>query len=105
MTTRKHYINQIVGSDVLPLEIIRWVSDKTVDARGMESSENKTKLHFASGGFAGHCTNQDEQRYDYASDPSRPVIRVRLNKTGWRDKHNNLYVLEENPRKFHDFNF
>ena len=81
----------------------------------MDTGENKTELKFHVGGFSAHCSNQDAQEYDYASNTENPVIKIRLNKVGtkydgtpnlrWKNKYGERFVISEAPRKFHDYNF
>ena len=54
------------------------------------------------GGFAGHCTNQQEQTwlYDGVSE-GRTVIR--LTKNGWKRK--NTKFVQDVAKYFYDYNF
>jgi hypothetical protein len=100
------YANEIGYSDVEPHEVVCEVSAKTLEIRAMDAERDPTwKPEFIPGGFAGHCINQSEQRWTYASNEQRPIIRIRLSKRGWKDKHGNRYVLADKPRKFYDYNF
>ena len=93
-------------SDVYPYEVVRVISNKTLEVRAMETSENKTKLQFVAGGFSAHCTNNYAQDYDYSSNPENPVFRIRASKAGdWKDKHGRRFVISDVPSKFHDYNF
>ena len=93
-------------SDVYPYEIVRVVSDKTLEVREMKAIRDPNwKPEIIPGGFSGHCTNQDEQRWIIESDFDRPVRRIRLGKKGWKDKYGSRFSLSEKPRKFHDYNF
>ena len=73
---------------------------------------------FTAGGFSGHCTNQDEQTYDYERNPNGAIIKISLRH--WRDENGNerrkwkrvhvrtferggdVYIGRQ---KFHDYNF
>ena len=93
-------------SDVNPFEVIRVISDKTLEVREMEASrDTSVKLDFEAGGFSAHCLNQSEQKWLIASDPSKPVIRIRFGKLGWKDAHGRRFSLSDHPRKFYDYNF
>jgi hypothetical protein len=62
------------------------------------------KPELAPGGFAGHCTNQHEQRYTYQANPSAPLIRASLRITGqWRTTDRERVV--PGRHKFYDYNF
>jgi hypothetical protein len=106
MTSTFSFANRIDYSDVTPFEIVRVVSDKTVEIRGMIANRDTTWTpEVVPGGFVGHCTNQDEQRWVILSDPTRPTFRIRLGKKGWKDKYGSRYSLSTRPRRFHDYNF
>ena len=92
-------------SDVYPYEIVRIVSDKTIEVRAMDVSENKTKMDFHPGGFHTHCSNQSEQSYDYSSNESGNVVRIRLGKQGWKCKNGQRFNIADKPFKFYDYNF
>jgi hypothetical protein len=62
------------------------------------------KPQFAPGGFAGHCTNQHEQRYIYHRDPFGRERRASLRKNGqWHLTSGERIVPGRS--KFHDYNF
>ena len=105
-TITASYANEIGYSDVTPFEIVRIVSDKTIEIRGMNAERDPNwKPEIIPGGFAGHCINQDEQRWIITSRPDAPVVRIRLGKKGWRDKYGCRYDLSDKPRKYYDYNF
>jgi len=99
------YANMHGWSDVHPFEIIRVVSNKTIEVRAMIAElDEDFKPEIIPGGFLGHCTNQDKQTYKYKSCPEGQVLRVRLGKKGWKSAMGK-HVLSIEPRKFHDYNF
>lgn len=63
------------------------------------------KPEWIPGGFAGHCTNQDEQTYTYERNPKGRVETYR-----WSNKYG-TYGTPDNPRlikgrhEFYDYNF
>jgi len=76
------------------------------------------KPEFITGGFSGHCTNQDEQTYSYERNPNGAIIKISLRH--WRDDEGNerrkwkkvgVRTLEPGGnvyigrQKFHDYNF
>jgi len=105
------HANRVLWSDVEPYEIIRVVSDKCIEIRRMNAVRDESVvLEFSIGGFAAHCSNQDEQKWIYSSNVDAPVIRIRPNKTKgygiqWKDKHGTRYSLNTEPHKFYDYNF
>ena len=107
MATIAKFANHIGYSDVDPFEVVRVVNDKTVDVRAMTATPAHTTddLGFQSGGFVGHCSRQDKQQWDIATDATAPITRIRLGKSGWRDAHGRKYQMADAPRKFYDYNF
>jgi hypothetical protein len=101
------YANQIGYTDVTPFEVIRAISNKTLEVRQLKAvrSNPENQLGFVAGGFFGHCSDQDEQEWTITPDESRSIIRIRLGKRGWKDKYGNRFKLSDTPRKFHDYNF
>ena len=99
------FCNMHGWSDVYPFEIIRVVSDKTIEVRAMAADlDQDFKPEVISGGFVGHCVNQNKQSYNYRSCPDGQVLRVRLGKKGWKSTMGK-HVLSTEPRKFYDYNF
>jgi hypothetical protein len=92
------YINQHGYSDVEPLGRIVGIKSKTIlYVQPMKAGENKTKLEWVSGGFAGHCLNQNEQSYDFTDIGE--VIEVRMS-AGDR-----CMRISDRPIKYYDYNF
>lgn len=99
------YMNLHLYSDISPFEVIRWVSEKTVEIRPMLSTLNPNwKPEIIPGGFAGHCVNQNKQDYEYESNPEARTIRARLTKRGWKSELG-FHKPSDRPRKFYDYNF
>lgn len=104
-TAPLNYANEYGYSDVTPYEIVRRVTDKTIEVREMDAVlAPGWKPEFIPGGFAGHCINQSSQEWVYTSRPEAPVIRIRLTKKGWAHK-GSRFKLADKPRKFYDYNF
>lgn len=102
-----NYANQYGWSDVNPFEVVKVISNKTLEVREMDSErDNSVNLKFHVGGFSAHCSNQRDQKWFITSNPSNNVIRIRLSKSGvWKDKHGRKYGLSDIPVKFYDYNF
>jgi hypothetical protein len=94
-------------TDVDPYEIVRVISDQTLEVRRMDSElDPEWTPEFLVGGFAGHCTNQHEQRWIFKSNPEHPTERIRLRKRGgWKDPYGTRFTLSDVPKKFYDYNF
>jgi hypothetical protein len=111
-TTAKQYANLHGYSQVYAYEVIREVSDKTMEIRRMKATLDPTwKPEFAVGGFAAHCSNQSEQRWLFESDEDAPIIRMRKVKPSYRNQFRTWksayggHVLSDTPREFYDYNF
>lgn len=101
-----NFANHLGYSDVNPYEVVRVVSPKTLDIREMDAERDESvKLDWAVGGFAGHCMNQREQKWNITSNTENRVVRIRLGKQGWKDAHGRRYDLSDTPVKFYDYNF
>lgn len=102
-----NYANQYGWSDVNPFEVVKVISDKTIEVREMDAERDESvKLDWAVGGFAGHCINQRDQKWFITSNDQNPVVRIRLSKNGvWKDKHGRKFDLSDKPVRFYDYNF
>tara|TARA_R110000823_G_scaffold65191_4_gene153072 strand:- start:258 stop:629 length:372 start_codon:yes stop_codon:yes gene_type:complete len=103
------YANMSGYSDVCPFEIIRVVSNKTLEIREMTAEKLHTAedLGWVSGGFAGHASNnRNGQKWDIKTNIDYPIIRIRKSKSGqWRSRCGSRFNLSDTPRKHHDYNF
>lgn len=94
-------------SDIEPFEVVRRVSDKTIEIRMMDAARDESvKMDFVVGGFSAHCTNNDKQRWTITSNPANPIIRIRKQKNGdWKSATGSRFALVAEPVKFYDYNF
>lgn len=100
------FANLVLFSDVKPYEIVRVISDKTIEIREMNAERDSSwKPEFAAGGFVAHCKNQKDQKHVIVSDERNPVIRARLRKDGKFYSAYGKHVLADEPRYFYDYNF
>lgn len=100
------YANLIMHSDVLPFKIVKWISEKTIEIQEMDAKLlNPDELIFHVGGFAGHCSNNHEARYEFKPRQDAPIIRARKRKDGAFHSKLGRHVLAHYPRKFYDYNF
>lgn len=104
--TAQNFANRYGYSDVEPFEVIRVVSDKTLEVRLMTATLDPTwKPEMIPGGFAAHCVNQSEQRWIITPNESAPVIRIRKHKDGFFYNHGSKFRLSDKPCRFYDYNF
>ena len=99
------YANHHGWSDITPYEVVKVISAKTLEIRPMRAEVIKVDLKFEIGGFAGHCTNQEDQKWNITSIPEAETFRIRLTKTGWRSASHGKFRLSNEPVKFYDYNF
>ena len=101
-----NYANHIGYSDINPFEIVRRVSEITIEIREMKCERDPSvKLEFIPGGFSAICINDRDQEWFITSDETAPVTRIRLGKNGWKDKYGRRYALANEPVKYYDHNF
>ena len=97
------YANHHGYTDVTPFEVVRVISESTIEIREMDAKlAEGEKPEFAPGGFAAHCTNQHSLRYEITSNPANRVIRIRKSKRGWGK---GAFRLSDKPVRFYDYNF
>lgn len=105
-TNQTPFANLHGYSDVEPFEVVRVISDKTIEIRAMRAERDESvKLEWAVGGFAGHCVNQRDQKWVITRDESAPVIRARRRVDGYFHSPYGKHVLNDKPVKFYDYNF
>lgn len=63
------------------------------------------KPEWIAGGFAGHCTNQDEQTYTYERDPKGEIKTFRWSNRYGRYGQPNDLQLFKGRHEFYDYNF
>jgi hypothetical protein len=95
------YINQVLWSDVNPVGKIIAIKGKTkVLIQPICASQNKAKMEYVTGGFAGVCINQNEQHYDYMELGEvfeTTLSHAKLKKAFWS--------IGDAPYKQYDYNF
>jgi hypothetical protein len=103
--TNLNYANRYGYTDVTPYEVVRRISDKTIEVRRMDATVDPSwKRDFVPGGFFGHAANNESQKWIITSNPANEVIRIRKTKRGWGFK-GEKFNLSETPVYFYDFNF
>lgn len=100
------YANLHGYTDIYPYEVIRVISDKTIEIREMKSELDPSwKPEMIPGGFAAHCTNNRDQVYTYSSNDQVKTIRMRKHKDGRWYSAFGRHVLSDTPKRFYDYNF
>ena len=101
---RVHYS---IGSDVFPGVVIK-VTPKTVTIRDSQATLHPDwKPEIEPGGFAGHCSNQHSQQWEF-SDNVNGIVRkftYRKNPQKFIMVGSQSSVLHGGWVKFHDYNF
>ena len=81
------YANCYGYTDVNPFEIVRIVSDKTIEVREMDAKPLPWKRDFHVGGFFGHTSNQRDQKWEITSNENAVTFRIRKSKYGqWKSR-------------------
>ena len=65
----------------------------------MDSKKLPWKAEWVEGGFAGHCTNQRDQKWDIVSNNDVPTVRARLRKDGYYHSSHGKHLLGERAKK------
>lgn len=87
------FANKILFSDVIPFEIVRKISDKTIEVREMDVKRHPDARCF-------------EQDWIITSNPANEVIRIRKNKHNqWRSKNKIRFSLAVEPSYYYDYGF
>ena len=104
----KAYANYHMYTDVQPYEVVKVISDITVEVRAMKTKQVKFPQDVRVGGFSAHTVdNRSGQDYEYISDESLPVTRIRWSEANrqWQMGKNMRFVMADQPYKFYDYNF
>lgn len=104
----KKYCNQHFYTDVEAYEVVKVISEQTIELRPMIAKQISAPKEFHAGGFCGHYSdNRSGQDYEYTSNPDAETFRVRYSKRNrqWQIGKYNRFVMSDAPYKFHDYNF
>lgn len=104
----KKYCNHHMWTDVAPYEVVKTISAITVEVRAMKYEQTKFPSDFHPGGFVGHfADNRQGQDYEYSSDETNPVIRIRFSKAKrrWFSADGRKFFMSDAPYRFYDYNF
>jgi hypothetical protein len=101
------HVSEYLYTDVRAFEIVKVISDKTIEVRQMATKHDISHLTQHVGGFSAHTENQRNQKVTYASEPNNPVIRIRRKKNNpelWTS-NGSRFGLTQEPYAFYDYNF
>ncbi len=90
----KKYWIQGVGSDCYPWELVKKVSDITLEIRKMDSKEI-TPAH----------TSYGAQKWKITSNKENEIIRIRKNKNGVFKAYKCGFYPSDKPCRHHDYSF
>ena len=95
------YVNQSLYTDINPVGKIIGTRGKTIliVKRVIEKKQTE-QMEFIKGGFAGHCINQHEQKWEFEEIDS--VIEVKISKQWGR--RGQMYISDK-PVMYYDYNF
>jgi len=102
------YANYHGYSDITPYEIVRKVSETTLEIRRMHYERDESvKMEFHVGGFSANCSNQLDQKWFITSDTEHGIERIRFSKAKqqWQSAHGERFILSDKPVRFYDYNF
>ena len=97
----KSFCNLHLYTDIEPYEVVSVINPKKVVIRPM-SATRISEMKFVVGGFAGHCTNNFDQKWSFESLPDAQTITITLTKKGWGQ---GMHRMSDKPIKFYDYNF
>jgi len=87
------YCNQHLYSDINPFEIIKIISNKTMEIKAMYSVKKEN-------------SSQYDQQWVISSDEAGKIKRIRKHKDGFfYDKNGIKYILSDKPIKVYDNNY
>ena len=106
----KAFANFSGWSDIEPFEVVKVCTENKVVIRSMQAERAEGwKPEIVSGGFAGHCTNNNDQRkaWDISSDECGRLVTIRWSKAKlrWQCADGSRYFMSDQPVKKYDFNF
>ena len=104
----KKYAIYCGWTDREPFEVVRVISEQTVEIRAMDCVQDPDwKPEWVVGGFSGICLNDKSQRWIITSNPDNPVTRIRWSKRNhqWQKGTYCRFSMADEPYKYYDNNF
>ena len=109
------FATMIGYTDRSPFEVVKVVSDQTLEIRAMKAERNPNWYpEWVAGGFSAICTNDNEQEWIITSAPKATVFRIRKQKKVWNvngrptqywTHQGQKFLLADEPYKYRDMNF
>jgi hypothetical protein len=94
------YVSRVLYSDVQIVgKIIAIKGKSTIVIQSMNATKQTEELDFQVGGFFAHCSNQNNQKWQFEEEQGR-IEELRLGK-----KFDKWYSIDNFPRHFYDYNF
>lgn len=97
------YFTEIGYSQKYPWAEVGRTAKTVKLARVIVERDPDWKPNIIPGGFAGHCTNQDEQKWVFYKISDDPRITIRQTKLGWSRK--GVKFIGGRADHFYDYNF
>jgi hypothetical protein len=91
-----------IGTDSQSYTVVKKTAKTMTLQLDKQERHPDWKPNFIVGGFAGHCTNNYEQRWIVEPNPNGTTIVARLTKKGWQ--HAGM-PIGRGRHPFHDYNF
>lgn len=92
-------------SDRHACTIIKVTKNTVTVQRDTANLNPDFKPEFIPGGFAGHCTNQNEQSYTYERDEQGEVTTIHWSEKYQRYGRPGFPTLSKGRHEFYDYNF
>lgn len=99
----RNYFTEKGYSQLYPWVEVRRTAHTVTLAKVDVKADPEWKPEILPGGFAGHCTNQHRQTWEFDRiDEGRQVV-ISMTKRGWARK--GAHFIEGQAREFYDWNF
>jgi hypothetical protein len=93
-------------SDAHAGTVIKKTKTSVTVQRDVATIDPNFKPEITPGGFAGHCTNQGDQKYTYEQNPNGQTVTFRWSKKYNRFMNNQqVRTISKGRREFYDYNF
>ena len=96
-------------SDVHPATVVKRTTKYVWVQKDDYKLQEDWKPEIVAGGFAGHCVNNNDQRYDFTRNTNGAILKFSLRKNGWwgqcGDTSTRPTTLRHGWRAFYDYNF
>lgn len=97
------YFTEVGYSQTYPWAEVKRTAKTVTLAKVNVERDPEWKPEIIPGGFAGHCTNQSDQTWNFAGINESHTVTIRKTKHGWSRK--GVVFMEDVAREFYDYNF